>query len=152
MIEHQMHCRFVKFYRALCTSRKKWIIKCCELIRNGSNSPVSNSLSHVAHYFHTNRLNLQDFDVTTFEPLYSDLDICLSIAIEDLLNMRNSNILGQTTFFSIAECDFMFQELCVSWTSFCFSFFLFFFPFFLSFPPSFFFLCVTNILFSLLNE
>ena len=113
-IEHQMHCRFVKFYRALCSSRNKVVIKCCELIRNGSNSPVSNSLSHVAHYFLTNRLNLQNFNVKAFEPPYSDFDICLSIAITDLLHMRNFIFLNQPSFFTPTECLAMIHELCLN--------------------------------------
>jgi len=110
-VEHQMYCRFV---RALCTSSNKIVIKCCEMIRNGSNSPVSNSLSHVAHYFHTNRMNLHNIDVKTFEPEHSDFDSSISIAINDLLNMRNSTFLNQPSFFSFDECCELLHELCVN--------------------------------------
>ena len=69
-IEHQMHCRFVKFYRALCTSRNKLVSKCCELIRNGYNSLVSQSLSRIAHYFSTSRGNLYNFGVISSKSQY----------------------------------------------------------------------------------
>ena len=47
-IEFQLYKRFVKFFRSLCRSNNFVIVKCCSLVKEGSGSAVSNSLTRVS--------------------------------------------------------------------------------------------------------
>ena len=112
-IETQMYVRFLKFYKSLCNSSNSIVSICCELLRSGTSSPISNSLTKVCDFFHINRLDAQFF---SFTPVDSpDEIVATSRAIVELLDTKTDfivNINNEPNSISLEDCIQFLNLLC----------------------------------------
>ena len=112
-IDFQLYKRFVKFFRSLCRSNNDVIIKCCSLIKSGSGSAVSNSLTKVSNFFKVSRYDLGTVNLEIPDLNCNDEDLSISIAIRDLLTMRYEASCHYDTFFNSDEIMYILNFLCV---------------------------------------
>ncbi len=111
-INIQLCNRFKKFLISLENSNNPLIKTCHELIMQGSQSAVSNSLSFTANVLKCNRRHLRYTDTMKMNTFDND-DFIKCTVIRDVLEMQFQNRYGQVSILERDDLEYMLNELCV---------------------------------------
>jgi hypothetical protein len=115
-IDAQIIKRFMSFHCSLANSSNSIVRSCYELVLAGSQSSVSNSLSHVSEFFNISRDNVNDFVSNgLFVSNDSDEDIAIAGVITELLDFISLQYLNvMPSVLSREDCLTMIELLCTS--------------------------------------
>ena len=106
----QLINRFIKVIKTLYNSDNIIVTAACHLVRQGSGSAISNSVTHVSHILDVNRDVIPCVKPLSFT--VPDELSCVATAIRDVHTMRCPS--PSPRFFSPVECTSLLHDLCTN--------------------------------------
>ena len=112
-VDVQLSFRFVQFYRSCISSKNVATRICAQLVRNGSRSSVSNSLSYVSKLFGHSRYCIENLKRNNDLGYDKHNDIIKASVIRDVLSSKQDCIMKRESLLSSQELDSLLYDLCV---------------------------------------
>jgi hypothetical protein len=110
----QLYNWFINVLMSLSKNNNQLVKTCLELVKEGSRSAVSNSVSSLVDFFKCNRWNVISSKNVKYILVSTDYSIKGSI-IRDILNMQYQAKFTNTSFVNNYQMNFILDELCSSW-------------------------------------